>query len=221
VLVRAPRGHRESYRIRPARPLPAPGSCDPDVTSVPHPGDRPCQGASPEVCSPSALAGRVAHLSGVAGTRTIPLRRWRPVRSFTHPIARVGIRKVPTRHEVLRVARASRVAPALAVLRSRPRWSRRRTRWSAARLPLACAGPARVMHRRLFSRGVPLPSRTSAAWPGRAFTSRRHSWGCTLRSVDPARGRRRVSAVAGPPAVSRPRRARSFSPGPGRAILRA
>jgi hypothetical protein len=92
-------------------------------------GGRPIRVASHEVLSPSAYFGRVA-LSGVAGIRTIPLRRFASLRSSIESV-------FGTAHRAI----------ALAVFRC----CARQVRPSAlsSRTP-----PARVMHRRFLFRAV-------------------------------------------------------------------
>jgi len=137
-------------------------------------------GASREVHSPTALTGHAA-LSGAAGLRTIPLRRWpreRPGRSGV-PISRcTGL--------ALAVLRSAREA-ASAMVGRRPR-----------RLPSG-------LHRRRSGRDATQPAgKLLVAWPGTdEYRSRRRSWGSSLRSVGPVRGWPGVSARPRPPAVFR------------------
>jgi len=103
-------------------------------------------GASPEVRFPSAFAGRVA-LSDVADIRTVPLRRSRPPHSPAESIGRCRWAR-PCGFSLTPVAKLLR---------------------------LTRAGPARVMHPRLFLAAVfRYPAERCTAWPG--LCSRQRSW---------------------------------------------
>jgi len=110
-------------------------------------------------------------MSGAAGTRTIPLRRWH--------LSRLSVTDVRLSDRTL----------ALAVLRSALATRLTSDRSVSLRIPLE---PSAVGHASrvtfLVERDVPLPNPELVARPIASARNRRRSWGSlTLRSVAPAR----------------------------------
>jgi len=164
------------------------------------------------------LAGRAA-LSGVAGVRTIPLRRSDPPRQ--RPRSTSGTWRVPSASGPLAVRVC---APAVFRLRPvRPRQSSAlwavpaigRSERPVAAPPWTPPQPGGLPRPPSHGRGTrgsctavalrPVfryPAR-AVARPGRGLCEpRRRSWGSTLRGVAPARGCRGVCRPSDPPAVS-------------------
>jgi hypothetical protein len=123
--------------------------------------------------SPSALARHVARMPGLPGLPAVPLR---PFSRRSSPPSPLMLRSIFCTHAVGGVRWPLRFS-LIALCRKHVRPTRR---GSTPRLLVGCCGvprrvaasgasrrPVRVMHRRFFAAGVPLPA-GRFTWPGRA-----------------------------------------------------